>query len=367
MDIGVPREIKPQEGRVALLPAQVAILVADGHRLRVETGAGSLAGAGDNDYMAAGAEILESGEAVYAASELVVKVKEILPGEFAYLRREHVIFTNIHSALDRPQLDRLLEVGLTAIAAEETHEHGSPNSVLAGEVGALEGVRLALAPFGGVGRHFMPHFGAPPTRAVVIGLGGVGRGCLRTLCSLGLTVVGLDTDTGARRHAVLDWCRADLIVDDVGALPRYLPDADLLFNCVLWDKARSDHIVTRAMLADMKPTAAIVDIACDRAGAIETCRPTTWSDPVYVVDGIRHYCVDNIPGAVPVAASAGYAEAILPALRLIARVGPLEACRRNPWIARGLTCARGVLTLEEAARIQDRPFTPATEFLAGAA
>ena len=363
MRIGIPREIKSQEGRVALLPLQVRRLSEFGHKLLVERGAGMLSDALDSEYIAAGAAIVDSGEAVYAGAELIVKVKEILPAEFGYLRPEHVIFTNFHSAADRRQLDRLLEVGLTAIAAEETHEFGSPNSVLAGEIGALEGVRLVLAPHGGTGRHFMSHFGAPAAKALVIGLGGVGRGALRTLLGLGLSVIGFDLSRGARREAMFTWHKQDFQALDISELASYLEGADLVVNCVLWDKTRKDHLITRDMLKRMKPGAVIADISCDPAGAIETTRATKWEDPVYDVDGIRHFCVDNIPGAVPATASAGYAEAILPFVALIAEHGPIQACRRDRWLARGLTCAGGELILEEAGRFQNRPFTPLAEFL----
>lgn len=363
MDIGVPREIKAQEGRVALLPAQVESLAATGSRVRVERGAGRLSGAEDRDYESAGAELTNDAADVYARSDLIVKVKEILPEEYGFLRREHVVLTNLHSALNRELTDKLLEVGLIGISAEEMHASGSPNSPLAGEVGALEGVRLCLAPHGGTGRHFMAHYGAPALRAVVIGLGGVGQGALRTLIRLGCAVTGLDVDPGARSRAELTFAGHDFTADTVEALSGLLPEADMVVNCVLWDKQRSDHLITRAMLKAMKPTAVLVDISCDTAGAIESSRPTTWADPVYVVDGIRHYCVDNIPGAVPATASAGYARALLPMVERIAALGPIEACRQDPWLARGLTCAGGTLLLEETGRLQDRPFTPVETFL----
>ncbi|HSS65461.1 MAG TPA: NAD(P)-dependent oxidoreductase [Gammaproteobacteria bacterium] len=363
MRIGIPREIKSHEGRVALLPLQVKRLIDLGHSILVQRDAGILSDAQDSAYVAAGASIADSGEAVYAGAELIVKVKEILPAEFGYLRPEHVIFTNIHGAVDRRQVDRLLEVGLTAIAAEETHEFGSPNSVLAGEIGALEGVRLVLAPHGGTGRHFMMHFGAPAAKALVIGLGGVGRGALRTLLGLGLSVVGIDVSRGARREAMFTWHKQAFQAFDISELRAHLEDADLVVNCVLWDKQRKDHLITREMLKRMKPRAVIADISCDPAGAIETTRATKWEDPVYEVDGIRHFCVDNIPGAAPATASAGYAEALLPFVSLIAEHGPIEACRKSPWLARGLTCAGGELILEEAGRFQNRPFTPLAEFL----
>ncbi|GLQ05228.1 alanine dehydrogenase [Sneathiella chinensis] len=363
MKIGVPTEIKSQEGRVALLPPQVSDLTARGHDLYVQAGAGRLSGANDADYQSAGAQILESGEEVFKQADLIVKVKEILPPEFPFLEKRHILLTNIHSANDRPQLDRLLEVGLIAIAAEDTHEFGSPNCPLAGEVGAFEGVRLTLAPHGGTGRHFMAHFGAPATKAVVLGLGQVGRGALRTLISLGLDVTGLDIHPGARKQAELDWHHATYRSGEISDLPDLLPDMDLVVNCVLWPKHRDDHLISRADLARMKPTAVIVDISCDEAGAVETSRPTSWADPVYSVDGIRHFCVDNIPGAVPATSSAGYAAALLPHIRAIAEHGPLEACRRNGWLARGLTCINGILTHDEAARVQKRDHVPAPDYL----
>jgi alanine dehydrogenase len=365
--ISIPKEAKPGEGRVALLPEQVRDLVARGHLVTVETGAGARAGAGDGDYLDAGAEIAPDGQSAFAAGQLLVKVKEIVPAEFGWLRAEHIVFTNLHSAADRPQLDRLLEVGLTGIAAEETHPYGSPNSVLAGEIGALEGVRLVLAPHGGTGRHFMGHFGADPAHALVVGLGGVGRGALRTLLGLGLRVTGFDVSERARRDALLDWHGRAFAAHAIEAFAGALPGADLVVNCVLWDKRRGDHLLPRAALAEMRRGAVIVDIACDAGGAVETCRPTSWEAPTYAVDGVTHFCVDNIPGAAPVAASAGYARAIAPDVALIAEHGALEACRRNPWLARGLTCVGGVLTLEEAATVQGRAHVPAAELLAGEA
>jgi len=364
MDIGIPKEIKAQEGRVALMPDEISSLVESGNRLRIERGAGALSGASDAAYASAGAEIVDTAEAVYSASEMIVKVKEVLPPEYGWLRREHILFTNIRSALNRELTDILLDVGLTGIAAEETHENGSPNCPLAGEVGAFKGVRLCLAPHGGSGRHFMGHFGAPPLKALVIGLGQVGCGALRTLLRLGSSVTGFDVSARARAAAELAWNGSDFRAEGVSRLAGHLSGADLVVNCVLWPKHREDHLITRDMLKHLNPAAVIVDISCDTAGAVETCRPTSWADPVYEVDGIRHFCVDNIPGAVPVTASAGYSKAIHPFVSLIAEIGAVEACRQRPWLARGLTCVDGTLILEETGRLQDRLFTPVDAFLA---
>ncbi len=364
MKIAIPKEIKPQEGRVALLPGHVAELVGEGHQVTVETGAGVLSGASDEDYRAAGAKIAADAATGYGAGQLIVKVKEPLDAEYGLLESRHILFTNIHSAADRPLTDHLLKTGLTAISAEDTHRFGSPNCPLAGEVGAFEGVRLCFSPHGGGGRHFMPHFGAPALRAVVIGLGAVGGGALRTLLRLGCSVSGLDISRQSRSQSELDWAGADFTSGDVDALPGLLADTDLFVNCVMWPKHRDDHLIDRAMLGKMKPGAVIVDISCDEGGAVETTRATSWDDPVYSEGGIRHFCVDNIPGAVPVTASAGYGAALLPHIRSIARLGAIEACRLDQWLARGLTCVDGRLILAETARVQRRPFTAVTEFLA---
>ncbi len=365
MKIGIPKEIKPFEGRVALLPGHVAELVGDGHGVGVEKDAGKLSGADNRAYAGAGAEIIDSARQVFDTSELIVKVKEPLEPEYGLLKAGHILFTNVHSAADRTLTDHLLNIGLTAIAAEDTHQHGSPNCPLAGEVGAFEGVRLCLTPHGGGGRHFMPHFGAPALKAAVLGLGAVGGGALRTLLRLGCSVTGLDISPASRMRAELDWAGADFSSAGIGALSGLLGDTDLFVNCVLWPKHRDGHLIDISMLKQMKPTAVIVDISCDEGGAVATTRATTWNDPVYEEHGIRHFCVDNIPGAVPVTASAGYGAALLPFVKLIGEAGAIEACRREPWLARGLTCAGGELILEETGRVQDRPYTPLEEFLSG--
>jgi len=363
MKIGIPREIKPQEGRIAFLPAQVRELVANGHEVFVEQGAGELSRVLDNEYIGAGATILPTGKDVFDKATLIAKVKEILPPEYPYLRKDHIIFTNIHAALNREQLDTMLAVGLTAVSAENTHQFGSPNCALAGEVGALEAVRLSLAPYGGTGRHFMSHFGEKAAKAVVLGLGHVGRGALRTLIGLGIRVVALDVWEGARKAVKMDWYKHDVIVDGVSALEEHIYDADMIINCVLWPKDRNDHLISREMLRKLKKGTIVVDISCDTAGAIETSRSTSWADPVYEEEGVRHFCVDNIPGAVPVTASAGYGEAILPKVKLIAEMGIVAACRKEAWIARGLTCVDGELLLAEAGRYQKREFTPIETWL----
>lgn len=354
MIVGVPKEIKPQEGRVALLPDKVAELVASNVRVNVQSGAGLLSDASDDAYTAAGANVLPSMEAVYEQSGLIFKVKEFLEPEYGLLRKNHVLFTNIHPAATPGQVDVLLERGLVAFAAEDTHEFGSPNCALAGEVGSFEGIRLCFAQHGGSGRHFLPHFGSQPIKAAVVGLGNVGRGALRVLLSLGCEVVGFDISDGIRYRTEQDWDAKSFTTADITEFTDRMGEFDLIVNCVLWPKHRDDHLISRAQLKDLKQTAVITDISCDEGGAVETCRPTSWEDPTYREEGILHFCVDNIPGSVPVAASAGYGTALLPHIRSILENGWQEAAKSNPWLRRGLVCAEGTLLHAETAKLQNR-------------
>ena len=362
MDIAVVKEIKAGEGRVALLPQHIK-QINPKHSVLVEANAGLLSGASNEDYVQAGATIIDNAKSLYEQAHLIVKVKEILPEEFFYLKENQIVFTNIHSAADPQQLDVLLENNITAIAAEEIHQHGSPNCPLAGEIGALEGLRLTLASHGGTGKHFFAHFGAPSCKAIVLGLGGVGRGALRTLLSLGVEVIGFDDFEGALYKAKLDWPSENFKTEKLDKLKQSLAHADMIVNCVLWDKTRTDHLLTRSMLALLKPTCVIVDISCDPNGAIESCRATSWDDPVYEIDGIRHFCVDNIPGSAPATASQGYGNALLPHVMAIADKGVVEALKQNQWLAKGLTTFKGALTLNETAVVQNRRYTPAEEAL----
>lgn len=364
MKIGIPREIKAQEGRVALLPRHAKTLIDLGHEVFVETNAGMLSSANDADYSAVGAIVVTTAAEVFEKATMIVKVKEILEPEFALLRADHIIFTNIHAALDKEQLDVLLSSGCLAISAENTHQFGSPNCSLAGEVGAFEAVRMTFAQNGGTGRHFMAHFGEDSAKAVVIGLGNVGRGALRTLIPLGVEVVALDTWEGARKNTLMENHGNKVTVGDISELKNHIYDADMIINCVMWPKERQDHLITREMLSKLKKGACIVDISCDTAGAVETCRSTSWADPIYSVDGIRHFCVDNIPGSVPVTASAGYGEALLPKIIEMAEKGAEQALKDNEWLARGLTCVDGELILKEAGIYQKRPYTSIEEWLA---
>lgn len=363
MIVGIPKEIKPQEGRVAQMPEQVKLLTDAGIKVIVEKDAGILSGVSDADFEAAGAEVLSTAKAVYDGATLIVKVKEFLEAEYPLLREDHILFTNIHPAALPGQVDTLLRTGLTAIAAEDCHEFGSPNCALAGEVGAFEGIRYCFAPHGGTGRHFYGHYGSDPIKAAVIGLGNVGRGALRVLLSLGIEVVGFDISDGIRYRTEQDWDHSNFTTAHIDDFKNQMGEFDLIVNCVLWPKHRNDHLISREELKNLKQTCVISDISCDEGGAVESCRATTWQEPTYREEGILHFCVDNIPGSVPVAASAGYSRALYPHITSIIKNGWKEACKENSYLARGLVCANGTLTHAETARIQERERVETAEFL----
>ena len=362
--IGIPKEIKPQEGRVALMPEQVVELVSDGYNVCVEKNAGILSQASNDAYIQAGANLMNNMRDIYEACDFIVKVKEFMPDEYPLIRADHILFTNIHSAGNPELTDILLNKKCTAIAAEDTHQFGSPNCALAGEVGTFEGIRLCFAQNGGIGRHFYPHYGSPSIKAAVIGLGNVGRGALRVLLSLGCEVVGFDISDGIRYRTEQDWVAHNFTTAPVDDLKDRLGEFDLIINCVMWPKHREDHLISRDELQHLKPTAVISDISCDEGGAIETCRATKWENPTYREEGILHFCVDNIPGSVPVAASSGYGRSLLPHIRNIQTNGWMQACRGNPWLARGLVCHNGTLLHAETGQVQNRIITDAQVFLA---
>jgi alanine dehydrogenase len=316
------------------------------------------AGATDAAYEAAGATILADGPAVFAAAEMIVKVKEPMHSELVALRPDHILVANLYCGRDRALVDHLLATGTTAIAAEHAHPHHPGNSPIAGELGALEGLRLLFRPHGGNGRHFMRHAGAPGARAVVIGLGLAGRGVLRVLLNLGVAAIGIDEDPAASARAATEWSNRDFAIAPVAALPGLLGQTDLVINCVRWDKNRRDHLVTREMLGLLPRGAVIVDVACDRAGAIETSVPTSWENPTYQVAGITHFCVENLPAAVPPAASATFAEVIAGIAGPIAANGLAAAARDLPWLGAAVVCRGGRLHDRRTALLQGRDWLP---------
>jgi alanine dehydrogenase len=362
MTIGIPKEIKNNEYRCAATPGTVAELTSRGHRVLVERGAGAGSSMGDADYARAGACLADRDE-VWGGCELLYKVKEILPPEYGYLREGMTVFTYLHSNAHREMTDELLSAGLTGIAYEDiTDAAGNfpllrPMSEIAGKGGFLMACQYLQSVNGANGLMLARVDGLRTPEVIVIGAGNAGLGVAELAAGLGnrVTVLDVSLERMAQARPRLP-PNVQLLYSNGENLADCLARADALFNCIMWPKARKDHLVTRAMLGRMKAQAIIVDVSCDEAGAVETCRATSHDEPTYREEGILHYCVDNIPAAFSATATAALASATLPYALELAGKGVVRALKENPHLRRGLTCHRGTLTLEETGLKQSRPF-----------
>ena len=355
MIIGVLKENKPNEARVIMVPNGAAELVRQGHQVLVQKGAGLLAGFSDEAYVAAGAQLRDSMKDIYAECELIAKVKEILPDEYDLLREGQIIFACLHPAANREEVDVLLEKKVTGFTAEDSHRYGSPNCEVAGKLGALMGIQCLTTLMGGSGKLVCGIGGAPGIRALVLGAGIVGQGAIDILASLGAQVTVMDINVGVLRQIGSQFPKnVQTAFSNQANIRELLPQTDLVINAVKWPKHRKDHLISRDMLKLMIPGSVIVDVSADVGGAIETYQPTTHEEPTYVIDGIVHYGVDNIPAAVPHTISIAYAAVVLPHLQAIANLDVAEACRRDACLRRSLAVYQGQLTHEETAHIQDR-------------
>jgi alanine dehydrogenase len=350
MLVGVPKEIKPSEYRVSLTPGGVRELVEHGHQVLVETGAGAGIGADDDAYRAAGAEIAAAAADVFEAAGMVVKVKEPQPQECAMLRRGQILFTYLHLAPDPGLTRRLLGAGVTGVAYETvTDAHGglpllAPMSEVAGRLSIQAAARFLEQPAGGQGLLLGGVPGVAPARVVVIGGGVVGTQAARMALGLGARVTVLDRSVPRLRQLDdLFGGRIDTLHATRDEVERAVASADAVIGAVLVPGASAPKLVTRAMLGSMKRGSVLVDVAIDQGGCFETSRPTTHEDPVYVVDGVVHYCVANMPGAVPRTSSHALVNATLPYAIAIAG-GGLEAILADPHLRDGLNVHDGQVT-----------------------
>lgn len=370
MRIGVPKEVKADEHRVALTPAGVRELVDAGHEVVVERGAGAECGIADADYAAQGAALAPTADAVYADARLIVKVKEPTPQEVARLRPHHVLFTYLHLA-PAPELTRaLMATGATCIAYETVEDaHGrlpllAPMSEVAGKLATQVGASLLERQRGGAGVLLGGVPGVPPATVLVIGAGVVGVSAAAVALGMGATVVVYDRDL-ARLRALdgrfggrVQTCFASAL-----AIEQRLADADLVIGAVLIAGARAPHVISRAQLARMRTGAVLVDVAIDQGGCFETSRPTTHREPTYVVDGITHYCVTNMPAAVPVTATHALTNATLPYVVALARDDVQGAVRADPGLARGVNVVAGQATYAPVAEAAGVPYVPLADAL----
>ena len=352
---GVLKDIKSGEFRVVLTPAEIKVLVEDGAEVYVASEAGYKAGFNDADYEAAGAIVLETNEEVWDKCDFVAKVKEIEPSEFDLIREGQIIFTCIHPAAHREEVDALLDKKATVFTAEDSHRFGSPNCEAAGKAGAFMGLWAMMSNHGGMGKFASGVGPSEPVRALVCGAGTVGRAAVDTLYRLGAEVTVSDVYEPALEALREKYPGIDTMDPQKEPIAERLPDTDLLLNCVRWPKDADDYMITRGMVASMRRGSVICDISNDY-GCIETFHETTHDDPIYIEEGVVHYCVSNIPGAIAGSTSVAYGRALLLHFRSILKNGIAEACVLDGYLRRSLTCYNGFLTHEETSGIQGRPW-----------
>jgi alanine dehydrogenase len=354
--IGVPKEIKTHEYRVGLTPSSVRELVERGHQVIVEAGAGVGISAIDAHYERAGAQIAGDADTVYARAELIVKVKEPQAAERAKLRAGQVLFTYLHLAPDAQQTRALVDSGAVCIAYETVTAPGgglpllAPMSEVAGRMSVQAGARCLERENGGSGILLGGVPGVPPARIVILGAGVVGSNAAQIAIGTGAQVVVIDRNIEAlRRLDRLLGARVITVYSNRDNIEREVLRADLVIGAVLIPGAAAPRLVTRDMVSGMKPGSVIVDVAIDQGGSIETSRPTTHADPTYIVDGIVHYCVTNMPGAVPRTSTYALTNATAPHVLALADLGYREAMLRDPHLRAGLNVHKGKVTCREVA------------------
>jgi alanine dehydrogenase len=368
--VGVPSEIKSDEYRVALTPAGVRELVTRDHSVVVQAGAGEGSGISDSDYVSQGAEILPDADAVFAAADMIVKVKEPQPVEVARLEPRHTLFTYLHLAPDPELTQGLVDSGATCIAYETVEDSRgrlpllAPMSEVAGKIASQAGAFMLEKPLGGRGILLGGVPGVPAAKVKVIGGGVVGMNAAFIAIGMEADVTVFDRNIDRLRELdVAFGGRADTCFASTLAIEEHLREADLVIGAVLVAGARAPHVITREQLKLMKHHAVLVDVSIDQGGCFETSRPTTHSDPTYEVDGITHYCVANMPGAVPVTSTWALTNATMPYILKLADQGVHRALGSDPGFMLGLNVAGGKVTYEPVAKDQGLEFTLPAEAL----
>ena len=367
MRVGVPREIKVHEYRVGLVPAGVRELVAAGHEVLVESGAGNGIGVDDAQFRSAGAAIAARASEVFERAEMVIKVKEPQPAECEMLRQGQVLFTYLHLAADPVQARGLMKSGVTAIAYETvTAPNGSlplltPMSEVAGRMSIQVGAASLQKANGGFGILLGGVPGVPPAKVVILGGGVAGTHAAEMAVGLRADVTVVDRSVDRLRElSSLFGSALRTEYSTTATIERLVRDADLVVGAVLVAGGAAPKLLTRATIATMKPGAVLVDISIDQGGCFETSRPTTHAEPTFVVDGVIHYCVANMPGAVPRTSTLALTNATLPYVRALADLGWQAAFRRDPGLAAGLNVHAGEITHEVVAKALGRTARPGT-------
>lgn len=365
MIIGIPKEIKNNENRVGMTPAGVSELVRHGHKVYVQHTAGNGSGFGDDEYVAAGAEILPDIADVYAIAEMIVKVKEPIAPEYPLIKGNQLIFTYFHFASDRQLTEAMVASKAVCLAYEtvEPDDHTLPllipMSEVAGRMSVQEGARFLEKPQQGKGILLGGVPGVKPAKVLILGGGTVGTNAAMMAAGMGADVT--ITDVNLKRLRYLD----EILPQNVKTLyssrhniEKELPTVDLVIGSVLIPGDKAPHLITRDMLQLMQPGTVLVDVAIDQGGCFETSHPTSHSDPIYIVDGIVHYAVANIPGAVPYTSTMALTNATMPYAIALADKGWRQACRDDKALALGLNIVCGKITYKAVADVWQMPYEP---------
>jgi alanine dehydrogenase len=363
MIIGVPKEIKEQEQRVALLPSATNQLTRRGHSVLVERNAGIGSGYPDQDYIKAGAEIVEQAKEVFARADMIVKVKEPLKAEFPLLRRGQILFTYLHLAASKPLTEALLKSGVTGVAYETIQvDHRlpllEPMSEIAGRMSVVMGANFLAKYNGGSGVLLGGVPGVLPGRVVIVGGGTSGVNALRMAKGLGADVTILDIDVERLRFLDVAIENLHTLYSNEANLDELMSDCDLLIGAVLLPGAKAPKLITRAMLRKMKRGSVLVDISIDQGGSAETSRPTTHHDPVYVEEGVTHYCVANMPAAYARTATQALTNVTYRYVELLADFGLEDACKKQPALIGGINTLDGRLTCKAVAEAHGLKWEP---------
>ncbi len=370
MVIGVPKEIKNNENRVALTPAGVVELLKHNHTVYIQQGAGVNSGFDDSEYVEAGAKILPSIEEIYAIAEMIVKVKEPIALEYELIRKDQLLFTYFHFASSEALTGAMIESGAVCLAYETVERDDRslplliPMSEVAGRMAVQEGAKYLEKPQKGKGVLLGGVPGVPSGKVLVIGGGIVGTQAAKMAAGLGARVVIMDVSLPRLRHlSDIMPSNVTTIMSNAYNIREAIKDADLIIGAVLIPGAKAPNLVTREMLKLMKPGTVIVDVAVDQGGCIETCHPTTHEDPTFVIDDVVHYCVANMPGAVPYTSTVALTNATLPYVLQLANKGWKSACLDNAELKRGLNVVNGAVVYKGVADAFGLPLQEIEDFL----
>ena len=365
MKVGIPKEIKNNENRVGMTPAGVAELTRRGHEVSVQHTAGDGSGFCDDDYIAAGARILPTIEAVYRESEMIVKVKEPIEPEYELVRQGQLLFTYFHFACEKELTEAMIRSKAVCLAYETVQQpDGSlpllqPMSEVAGRMATLNGAYYLQKTKGGKGKLISGVPGVSPARVLILGGGVVGEAAARMAAGLGAEVTIADISLPRLRQLDIETpANVHTLYSSEHNIRQLLPSVDIVIGSVLVPGDKAPHLITRQMLSLMEPGTVLVDVAIDQGGCFETSHPTTHSDPVYIEDGIVHYCVANIPGSVPNTSTLALTNATLRYVLALADKGWRQACRDDASLAKGLNVVDGRVVYKAVADVFSLPFSP---------